>query len=105
VTLIGHKDMQFRMVGRLLLVLACCTAPTWAAQDPASTGDGGCRQIAGQLPHTASTFGQGFGTASLLLRTRGYQRYVLAASIGAPANDPRDNRPYETRGALARIAA
>jgi len=55
----------------------------------------------GSLP-TASI---GFGTASLLLRTRGYQRYVLAASIGAPANDPRDNRPYETRGALARIAA
>src|ERR1700674_343932 len=55
--------MQFRMVGRLLLVLAYCTAPTWAAQDPAGTGDGGCRQIAGQLPHTASTFGHGLASA------------------------------------------
>jgi membrane-associated phospholipid phosphatase len=63
VTLIGHKSMQFRMVARLLLVLACCTAPTWAAQDPASTGDGGCRQIADQLPHTASTFGHGLASA------------------------------------------
>jgi hypothetical protein len=54
--------MQFRMVGRLLLVLAYCTVPTWAAQDPASTGDGGCRQIAGQLPHTASTFGHGLAS-------------------------------------------
>ena len=62
-TLIGHKDMQFRRVGRLLLVLACCTAPTWAAQDPASTGDDGCRQIAGQLPYTASTFGHGLASA------------------------------------------
>jgi hypothetical protein len=63
VTLIGRTDMQFRRVGRLLLMLACCIAPTWAAQDPASTGDGGCRQIAGQLPHTASTFGHGLASA------------------------------------------
>jgi hypothetical protein len=54
--------MQFRMVGRLLLMLACSTALTWAAQDPASTGDGGCRQIAGQLPHTASRFGYGLAS-------------------------------------------
>ena len=55
--------MHFRIVGRLLLVLACCTTLTWATQDPASTGDGGCRQIAGQLPHTASTFGHGLASA------------------------------------------
>ena len=62
-TLIGRKDMQSRIVGRLLLVLACCTTPTWAAQDSANTGEGGCRQIAGQLPHTASTFGHGLASA------------------------------------------
>ena len=54
--------MRFRMVPRLLLALASCTPLTWAVQDPAGTGDGGCRQIASQLPHTASTFGHGLAT-------------------------------------------
>ena len=39
--------MKFRMLFRLLLTLACCTTLTWAAQETASTGDGGCREIAG----------------------------------------------------------
>jgi membrane-associated phospholipid phosphatase len=55
--------MEFCTIRRLLLMLICCTALTWAAQEPTSTGDGGCRQIAGQLPRTASTFGHGLATA------------------------------------------
>src|SRR5580693_8207444 len=55
--------ITFRLMFRLLLTLACCTTLTWAAQDPASTGDGGCREIAGQLPHATSTFGHGLVTA------------------------------------------
>ncbi len=51
--------MQSRLIISLLLMAACCTTLTWAAQDPAGPGDGGCRQIAGQLPHAASTFGHG----------------------------------------------
>jgi membrane-associated phospholipid phosphatase len=55
--------MEFRRFSKLLLMLLCCTALTWAARDPASTADGGCRQIAGQLPHAAFTFGHGLATA------------------------------------------
>jgi membrane-associated phospholipid phosphatase len=55
--------MNFRITRRLLLILTCCTALTWAAKDPPITGESGCRQIAGQLPHTASTFGHGLVTA------------------------------------------
>lgn len=51
--------MQFDLIRRLLPVLVMCTAMSSAAQDPAGRGDGGCGQIAGQLPHTASTFGHG----------------------------------------------
>jgi hypothetical protein len=56
--------MKFRTMFRLLLALACCIALTWAAPETASTGDGGCHgEIAGQLPHTTSTFGHGPVTA------------------------------------------
>ena len=51
--------MQFGIIRGLLLVLVICTALSSAAQDLPGTGDGGCRQIAGQLPHTASAFGHG----------------------------------------------
>lgn len=61
--LIGREVMQFRIIRGLLLMLVLCTALTGAAQNPAATSDGGCRQIAGQLPHAASTFGHGFATA------------------------------------------
>jgi hypothetical protein len=54
--------MGLQVIGRLLLMLMCCTTLTWAAQDPAGTGDGGCRQIAAQLPHTASTVRHGLAT-------------------------------------------
>jgi PAP2 superfamily len=55
----GLEDMQFRTIRRLPLMLAFCTALTWAAQDQPGTNVGGCRQIAGQLPQAASTFGHG----------------------------------------------
>jgi membrane-associated phospholipid phosphatase len=44
-------------------MLVCGSVLTWAAQDAAGTGDGGCRQIAGQLPHAACTFGHGLTMA------------------------------------------
>ena len=47
--------MQFRVFCRLLLPIVLCTAASVAAQTPAGS-DGRCRQIAGQLPHAASTF-------------------------------------------------
>ena len=55
--------MKFRTARTLILILACCSSLSWAAQDAANTGDGGCRQIAGQLPHAVSTFGHGLATA------------------------------------------
>jgi membrane-associated phospholipid phosphatase len=55
--------MKFRTMFRLLLTLACCTTLTWAEPETASTDDGGCREIAGQLPHITSTFGHGLVTA------------------------------------------
>lgn len=55
--------MRCRAIFRVLLLLAFCTALSWAEQDAAGTGDGGCRQIAGQLPHTAATFGHGLVAA------------------------------------------
>jgi hypothetical protein len=51
--------MQFGLIRGLLLVLVMCTGLSAAAQDSTGTFDGGCRKIAGQLPHTASTFGHG----------------------------------------------
>jgi PAP2 superfamily len=47
----------------LLLVLVCHASLTWAAQYPAAASDGGCRQIASQIPHTVSTFGHGIVAA------------------------------------------
>jgi len=55
--------MQFGTIRGLLLLLMMGTTVSSAAQNPAVTGDGGCRQIAGQLPHTASTFGHGLAAA------------------------------------------
>ena len=45
----------------LMLVLSAILA--FAAQDTGVPGDDGCRQIAGQLPHTAATFGHGLAAA------------------------------------------
>ena len=59
----GREGRQFRMVRGLALMLVLCAAPTLAAQDSGVTGDGQCRQIAGQLPHAASTFGHGLAAA------------------------------------------
>jgi len=44
-------------------MLVFCQTLTWAAQEPAVAGEGGCRQIMGQLPHAASTFGRGLVSA------------------------------------------
>ena len=43
--------------------MATCTASAWAAQDITNSDDGGCREIAGQIPHTASVFGHGLISA------------------------------------------
>jgi membrane-associated phospholipid phosphatase len=55
--------MRFGLTRGLLPGLVMCTALSVAAQAPAGTEDGGCRQIAGQLPHAASTFGHGLAAA------------------------------------------
>ena len=55
--------MQFRTIRGLPLMLVLCTALAWAAQEPTVTREGGCGQIAGQLPQTAATFGRGLATA------------------------------------------
>ena len=52
--------MRFGLICRLLLPLVTGTAlSAAAAQNPLGPGDGGCRQIAAQLPHAASTVGHG----------------------------------------------
>ena len=55
--------MKFGLIRGLLLLLVICTAISSVAQDPAGTSDSGCWQIAGQLPHTAATFGHGLAAA------------------------------------------
>ena len=75
--------MQFGLIRGLLLVLVLCTAMSSAAQDPAGTGEGGCRQIAGQLPHTASTFGHGLAAAprnAIRLRNLKWELPIAAAT-------------------------
>jgi hypothetical protein len=59
---IGCKDMKFAVI-RGLLLLMMCTSLSVAAQDTVGTADGGCRQIAGQLPQVASSFGRGLAAA------------------------------------------
>jgi len=54
--------MQFGLLPRLLLPLVMWTAVSAAAQNPGAS-EGGCRQIASQVPHTASTFGHGLAAA------------------------------------------
>jgi len=54
--------MQFRLFRRLLLPLVMYAAVSAAAQTPGGS-DGGCRQIASQVPHTTSTFGHGLAAA------------------------------------------
>jgi membrane-associated phospholipid phosphatase len=44
-------------------MLVLFTGLAWGAEESTVPGDGGCRQIAGQLPHTASTFGRGLAAA------------------------------------------
>ncbi len=74
--------MQFSLIRRLLLPLLMCTAlSAAAAQDPA--GDGGCRQIAGQLPDTASTFRHGLAEVprnAIRLRNLKWELPIAAAT-------------------------
>ena len=41
------------------VLLSLSTAPAWAEEDGTGPADGGCWQIATQLPHTGATFGRG----------------------------------------------
>ncbi len=59
----GREEMRFSLARGLPLMLVMSAALLCAAEEPALTSDGGCRQIAGQLPHTAYTFGQGLVAA------------------------------------------
>jgi len=55
--------MAFRTIRNLPVVLLFCASLSWAAQgDPAPVA-GGCKQVAGQLPQAASTFGRGLAMA------------------------------------------
>ncbi len=59
-----------------------CTALGAAAQAPAGS-DGGCRQIAGQLPHAAATFGHGLAVAprnAIRLRNLEWELPIAAAT-------------------------
>jgi len=62
----GWEDVRFSSIRRLLLPLPLpllmCAALSAAAQISGGS-DGGCRQIASQVPHAASTFGHGLGAA------------------------------------------
>lgn len=81
--LIGWEDMRFRLIRRLLLPLVMCTALSGVAQNPTGAGDGGCRQIAGQLPHAASTFGHGLAAAprnAVRLRNLKWELPIAAAT-------------------------
>ena len=55
--------MQFRTIRNLALLLLFCTSLTWAEEDQSAPDAGGCRQVAGQLPQAASTFGRGLAMA------------------------------------------
>ena len=57
------KTLRFSIIRRLPLMLLLSTALAWGAEESAVPSDDGCRQIAGQLPHTASTFGHGLAAA------------------------------------------
>jgi membrane-associated phospholipid phosphatase len=75
--------MQYALIRGLLLVVLTCTALSAAAQLPAGTDDGGCRQIAGQLPRTASTFGHGLAAAprnAIRLRSLRWELPIAAAT-------------------------
>ncbi len=61
--MMGRNYAQLLNVHRLLLLLTCCTALTCAGQESAAARDGGCWQVAGQLPHDVSTFGHGLMAA------------------------------------------
>jgi membrane-associated phospholipid phosphatase len=75
--------LQFTLIRGFLLALATCTALSAAAQVLAGTDDGGCRQIAGQLPRTASTFGHGLAAAprsAIRLRNLRWELPIAAAT-------------------------
>jgi membrane-associated phospholipid phosphatase len=75
--------MEFGVIRGLILVLVICAAMSSAAQDPVGTSDGGCRQIAGQLPQTASTFGHGLAAAprnAIRLRNLKWELPIAAAT-------------------------
>ena len=54
--------MQFRTIRNLPLALLFWASLSWAQSQPAPNADG-CRQVAGQLPQAASTFGRGLAMA------------------------------------------
>jgi hypothetical protein len=55
--------MPFRTIRNLPVALLFCTALTWATQSDSTPDTGGCKQVAGQLPQAASTFGRGLAMA------------------------------------------
>jgi hypothetical protein len=55
--------MKSRTIRTLSLILLCCTASTWAENNPTRIDDGGCQQIVHQFPQTVSTFGHGLVAA------------------------------------------
>src|SRR5450631_240469 len=57
------KTLRFSIIRRLPLMLVLSTALAFGAEETAGPADSGCLQIAGQLPHTASTFGHGLASA------------------------------------------
>jgi hypothetical protein len=98
-------NMGLRIIRWVLLILICCTALTLAAQDPASAGDGGCRQIAGQLPtprprsvmglppRPITLFGRAtsngscpFAAATELLIARGVNSHIQSISFARAAS-------------------
>ena len=95
--LIGFENISFRIIRKLPMTLVFCTALAWATQNPSSPADGGCRPIAGQLPHTASEFGHGLVTAPRNAIRPANLKWELpiAAAAGlliAYADDPINNR-------------
>jgi membrane-associated phospholipid phosphatase len=53
--------MKFRFFSVLPVLLVATLS--WSAQENAPQAEGGCWQIASQLPHNAATFGHGLGAA------------------------------------------
>lgn len=76
--------MQLGFIHKLLLPLVMCAALTAAAaQNSAGRGEGGCGQIASQLPQAGSTFAHGVGAAprnAIRLRNLKWELPIAAAT-------------------------